>query len=73
LNLVAWGKSNLIAVGLEDSLYFYNFLNRKVRRHLYLPQIYSDDYLLEDEYSPYICAVDFDDSGKYVSVADSNG
>lgn len=42
LNLVCWGKSNLVAVGLEDSLYFYNFLNRNISRHLYLPKIYNN-------------------------------
>ena len=37
LNLVCWSKSNLIAVGLEDSVYFFNFLNNKVKKHVYLP------------------------------------
>ena len=30
LNLVAWSKTNYIGVGLEDSVYLFNFINNKV-------------------------------------------
>lgn len=74
LNLVCWGKSNLIAVGLEDSVYFFNFLNNSVKKHLSLPQVYSEEFFDQDsEFSPYICSLSFNDDGQQMAVADSNG
>lgn len=65
LNLVCWGKTNLIAVGLEDSVYFFNFLNNGVKKHLYLPSVYSDDfYDSELDFSPYVCSLSFDSEGR---------
>lgn len=57
LNLVCWGKTNLISVGLDNSVYFYNFLNNKVTKHFDLSDVYTDNFFDNDfEFSPYICS-----------------
>lgn len=74
LNLVCWSKTNQIAVGLEDSVYFFNFLNNKVQKHLFLPQVYSDEYFNSDmDFQPYICSLSFNSEGDQMAVSDSNG
>lgn len=74
LNLVCWGKTNLIAVGLEDSVYFFNFLNNGVKKHLSLSALYSSDYSNQDlDFQPYVCSLSFDDEGRRMAVSDSNG
>ncbi len=74
LNLVCWSNTNLIGVGLEDSVYFFNFLNNKVNKHISLPSIYNDELIGSDlEFSPYVCSLSFDDSGKNLAISDSNG
>ena len=64
----------MISVGLDNSVYFYNFLNNKVTKHFDLSNIYSDLYFDSDfEFSPYVCSLSFNDSGKNMAISDSNG
>ena len=74
LNLVCWSNTNLIGVGLQDSIFLYNFLNNNIKHHLNLTELYEEN--LEDsdiDYSPYVCSLSFNDSGKNLAVSDSNG
>jgi len=45
LNLITWGRSNLIAVGLENSVYQFNFLNNKITKCLTVGQDFSNSNL----------------------------
>ena len=74
LNLVSWSQTNLIGVGLEDSVYFYNFLNNEIVKHLELPKIFSDGSIPSDnEFCAYVCSLSFNSDGKFMATGDSNG
>lgn len=74
LNLVCWSETNLIGVGLEDSVYFYNFLSNNIVKHFDLPKLYSGDSIPSDEdFCPYICSLSFNTEGKMLATADSKG
>lgn len=74
LNLVSWGKQNFIAVGLEDSVYCFNFLNNNVSKHMALPRANeSGTFNSENDLSTYVCALTFEDEGRSMAVSDSLG
>lgn len=74
LNLVVWGKSNIIGVGLEDCVYFYIFNKNKVVKHFDCSDLKHYSSLgLSPQSWPYVCSMSFDSSGKSLAVADSRG
>lgn len=74
LNLVCWSETNIIGVGLEDSVYFYNFLSNSIVKHFDLPKVYSGESIPSDEdFCPYICSLSFNTEGKMLATADSKG
>ena len=74
LNLVVWGQSNIIGVGLEDCVYFYVFNKNKIIKHFDCSDF---DFSNERGYSadswPYICSMSFNSSGDSLAIADSTG
>ena len=74
LNLVVWGQSNIIGVGLEDSVYFYNFSKNKVVKHFDCSNLKDTSELrFSPEPWPYVCSMSFNSSGNSLAVADSTG
>ena len=74
LNLVVWGQSNIIGVGLEDCVYFYLFNKNKVVKHFDCSELeISSDRGYSADSWPYICSMSFDSSGKSLAIADSAG
>lgn len=75
LSLVAWSKNNAIAVGLEDTVYLFNFLSNGVKKHFTIPRslnsasIFSSD----NDISSYVCSLTFEDNGNSLAVGDSVG
>jgi cell division cycle 20-like protein 1 (cofactor of APC complex) len=49
LNLIDWSSSNLLAVGLSNSVYLWNAGNSKVVR---LVELGSDDMITSTNFSP---------------------
>ena len=74
LNLVAWSQTNIIAVGLEDSVYFFNFLNNSVARNFSIPKpVDSTTFGSDDDLGPYVCSLAFNELGNTLAVTDSRG
>ena len=74
LNLVVWGQSNIIGVGLEDCVYFYIFNKNKVVKHFDCSELEaSNERGFSAESWPYICSMSFNSSGESLAVADSAG
>jgi cell division cycle 20-like protein 1 (cofactor of APC complex) len=74
LNLVVWGQSNVIGVGLEDCVYFYIFNKNKVVKHFDCSELdLSSERGFSSDSWPYICSMSFNFSGESLAVADSAG
>lgn len=74
LNLVAWSKTNLIAVGLEDTVYMFNFLSNTVKKHFSVPNGSSTSmFSRSSDTSNYVCSLTYDDSGLNAAIGDSSG
>lgn len=75
LSLVTWSKNNVIAVGLEDSVYFFNFLSNSVRKHFTVPTTGHSSRMFgsTNDASSYVCSLTFEDSGNTLAVGDSLG
>jgi cell division cycle 20-like protein 1 (cofactor of APC complex) len=74
LNLVVWGNSNIIGVGLEDSVYFYVFNKNKIIKHFDCSEYdFSNQRGYSSESWPYVCSMSFNSSGDSLAVADSTG
>lgn len=75
LSLVAWSKSNAIAVGLEDTVYLFNFLSNGVKKHFTIPRAMNSSGLLnsENEMTSYVCSLTFEDNGNSLAIGDSLG
>lgn len=74
LNLVVWGQSNVIGVGLEDCVYFYIFNKNKVVKHFDCSELdLSSERGFSSDSWPYICSMSFNFSGDSLAVADSAG
>lgn len=73
LNLVVWGQSNIIGVGLEDCVYFYIFNKNKVVKHFDCSQLddFGSNYGADSW--PYVCSMSFNSPGNSLAVADSTG
>lgn len=75
LSLVSWSKNNAIAVGLEDTVYLFNFLSNSVKKHFTIPRPFNSSGLLnsENDISSYVCSINFEDNGNSLAVGDSSG
>lgn len=74
LNLVVWGQSNVIGVGLEDCVYFYIFNKNKVVKHFDCSEIeLSSERGFSADSWPYVCSMSFNSSGDSLAIADSTG
>jgi cell division cycle 20-like protein 1 (cofactor of APC complex) len=74
LNLVVWGQSNIIGVGLEDCVYFYIFNKNKVVKHFDCSELdLSSERGFSADSWPYVCSMSFNSSGNSLAVADSAG
>ena len=74
LNLVVWGQSNVIGVGLEDCVYFYIFNKNKVVKHFDCSELdLSSERGFSADSWPYVCSMGFNSSGESLAVADSTG
>ena len=74
LNLVVWGQTNIIGVGLEDCVYLYNFSKNKVIKHFDCSSVNKPT---ENRFSlnpfSYVCSMSFNSSGTSLAIADSTG
>lgn len=75
LSLVTWSKNNVIAVGLEDTVYLFNFLSNNVKKHFSIPRSISSSGMFnsDNDISSYICSLTFEDNGNTLAVGDSLG
>ena len=74
LSLVSWSRGNVIGVGLEDCVYFFNFLNNSVVRNFKIPKaLNSGSFGSDEDLGPYVCALAFDETGNSLAVTDSRG
>ena len=75
LSLVTWSKNNVIAVGLEDTVYLFNFLSNNVRKHFSIPRSVNSSGMFGSENSvgSYVCSLTFEDNGSTLAVGDSLG
>lgn len=74
LSLVAWSKTNMVAVGLEDTVYLFNFLSNGVKKHFSVPNSgLSGVFGRDHDASSYVCSLTFEDSGTNLAIGDSLG
>lgn len=74
LSLVAWSKNNMIAVGLEDTVYLFNFLSNQVKKNFALPRTATSMGLGSDmDPNSYVCSLNFEESGNSLAIGDSLG
>lgn len=74
LSLVAWSKTNMVAVGLEDTVYMFNFLSNGVKKHFTVPNSgLSGVFGRDHDINSYVCSLNFEDSGLNLAVGDSLG
>lgn len=74
LSLVAWSKTNLIAVGLEDTVYMFNFLSNSVKKHFSIPRSgVSGVFGTDNDVNSYVCSLTYEEGGYSLAVGDSLG
>lgn len=74
LSLVAWSKTNMIAVGLEDTVYLFNFLSNNVKKHFSVPRMGTSMGFGNDaDVNAYVCSLNFEEGGNSLAIGDSLG
>ena len=75
LSLVAWSRKNIIGVGLDETIYLFNFLSNSVMTHFALNQTKKHDSFRDtrDSTSLYLCSLIYEDDGNSLAVGDSLG
>ena len=74
LNLLSWGRNNIVSVGLEESVFLFNFRNNEVINHLSLSSRKSADEINSiNDIDKYVCGTLFDELGDILYTGDSIG
>lgn len=74
LSLMSWSRNNMIGVGLEDSVYFFNFLSNSVAKHFSIPRtIESQSFSSEIDLNNYVCGLTFNETGDNLATGDAIG